>query len=324
MISVCVLAYNDAERIEKFISSLKGIDDIVISLDEFTTDKTKELAEKLGARIVGRSDFWETPTQEDIDRFEERFGYKPSFTTDNKFCDSGKVRNEAMNYCKHDWVFFPDSDEIVTWDLEEIKKALSLYDQIKCEYISSRDEAGKTTYDFEIGKLFKKSKHTWKGRVHEVIVPIGEAIINSSNKMKIDHYHTERIVDPKRNSRKLGAMEYAVIKDYDARTTCYLAREYYYNGEWQKGVDMYLNYLKVAKWLPEIVEAHIKISRCYWHLNQGDKSREYCLEAIRQNPMCKEAFWLMGIYYDEPWASKWQTLATACTNQDVLFRPTKV
>lgn len=321
MISACVLAYNDAERIEAFIKSLEGIDDIVISLDEFTTDKTKEIAESLGARVVSRSNFWSTPTQEDIDRFEERFKFKPHFTTENKFCRSGEVRNEAMTYCKNDWVFFPDSDEIVTWDLEEIKKLLPLYDQIKCNYISSRDDKGNSTYDFDIVKLFKKSVHTWKGRVHEVITPAGATKFGYTDKMKIDHYHTERVVDPSRNSRKLASMEYAVIKDYDARTTQYCAREYYYNGEYDHAVTLYKEYLKVAKWLPEIVETHIKMSRCYWHLNEGTKSREHCLEAIRQNPMCKEALQLMGIYYDNPWGRKWVELAKACTNEDSLFRP---
>jgi len=321
MISACVLAYNDEQRIEPFINSLEGIDDIVISLDEFTTDKTKEIAEKMGARVVSRSNFWSKPTQEDIDRFEDRFKFKPHFTTENTFCRSGEVRNEAMTYCKNDWVFFPDSDEIVTWELEEIKKLLPLYDQIKCNYISSRDDKGNSTYDFDIVKLFKKSVHTWKGRVHEVITPSGATKFGYTDKMKIDHYHTERVVDPTRNSRKLASMEYAVIKDYDARTTHYLAREYYYNGEYDHAITLYKAYLKVAKWLPEIVETHIKMSRCYWHLNEGTKSREHCLEAIRQNPMCKEALQLMGIYYDNPWGRKWVELAKSCTNEDSLFRP---
>jgi hypothetical protein len=36
-ISACVLAYMDEERIANFINSLKGINDIIISVDEFST-----------------------------------------------------------------------------------------------------------------------------------------------------------------------------------------------------------------------------------------------------------------------------------------------
>jgi len=318
-ISACVLAYSDAERIGKFIDSLKGIDDIVISLDEFTTDKTKEIAESMGTRVVSRSNFWSSPTQEDIDRFKDRFKFTPHFTLENKFCRSGEVRNEAMSYCKNDWVFFPDSDEIVTWDLPEIEKLLPDYDHINCNCISSRDDKGNSTYDFDICKLFRKSNHRWQGRVHEVIT--GGVKIYRTDKMVINHYHVHREVDPKKASRNIAAMEYAVIKDYDARTTHYLGREYWYNKEYDHAIKMYLDYLKVAKWEPEIVEAHIKLSRCYWEIGQGSKSREHCLEAVRNNPMCKEALFLMGVYYSEPWAGKWKELSKYATNEDVLFRP---
>ena len=320
-ISVVVLSYMDEERIEKFLNSVKGVDEIIVSLDEFSTDKTGEIAERLGARVVGRSDFWETPKQEDIDRFKERFGFLPEFTTENKFCKSGEVRNEAMTYAKNDWVFFPDSDEIVTWDLKEIEKLLPNYDQIKCDYIQDRDEKGNSIYDFEVCKLFRKRKVRWIGRVHEVVHNLGGNRFATADKMKIDHYHTHRIVDPKKASRGQISMEYAVIKDYDARTTHYLAREYFYNKEYDKAIKLYLDYLKVATWEPEIVEAHIKLSRCYWEIGQGEKSREHCLEAIRNNPQCKEALFLMSVYYNEPWAHKWKKLSKACTNEDSLFRP---
>jgi len=320
-ISGVVLAYNDEERIGKFIESLKGIDDIVVSLDEYSSDKTGEIATSLGAKVVSRSNFWESPKQEDIDRFKDRFKFDPHFTLEHKFCKSGDVRNEAMTYAKNDWIFFPDSDEIVTWDLPEIEKLLPLYDQINCNCIASHDEHNNPTYTFRICKLFRKNRVTWLGKVHEVVSAIGENRFCFTDKMKIDHYHAERKVDPKKDSRKLASMEYAVIKDYDARTTHYLAREYYYNLDYKHAIQMYLEYLKVAKWLPEIIEAHIKLSRCYWETGEGSKSREHCLEAVRQNPQCKEALFLMSIYYNEPWATKWRDLSKACTNEDVLFCP---
>jgi glycosyltransferase involved in cell wall biosynthesis len=321
MISACVLCYNDETRIVKFIESLKGIDDIVVSLDEYSDDKTGEIAESMGARVVGRSNFWISPTQEDIDRFKKRFGFDPVFTIENKFKMSADIRNEAMNYCKNDWVFFPDSDEIVTWDLEKVKLLLHDYDQIKCKYIHSRDSDGKSSYDFDVCKLFRKSNNRWVGRLHEVVQANGAKRFGYTDKMRIDHYQAQRVVDPKRDCKKLGAMEYAVIRDFDARTTHYLAREYFYNSQYEHAIQMYHEYLKVAKWLPEIVESHIKLSRCYWQIGEGGKSREHCLEAIRNNPQCKEAMQLMGVYYNDPWARKWRELSKHCTNEDSLFRP---
>jgi glycosyltransferase involved in cell wall biosynthesis len=319
-ISVCVLAYNDAERITDFINSLKGIDDIVVSVDEFTTDKTAEIATKLGARVVKRSDFWCTPTEKDIKRFEERFGYKPHFTTENKFCHSGKVRNEAMSYCKNDWVFFPDSDEIVTWDLKVVNKLLPLYDQIGCNYFSSWDENGKPVFGFITHKLFKKSMHTWVGRVHETPAPIAKVRSGFCTEMKMDHHHIHRIVPPDKASRNLQAMEYAVVSDYDDRTMIYLARELLYTHEYQNAIHMYNEYLKLAFWEPEIVEAHLKLAMCYWQIGEGSKSREHCLEALRNNPQNTEALYMMGVYYNEPWSHKWKELAKSASNEDALFK----
>jgi glycosyltransferase involved in cell wall biosynthesis len=321
-ISACVLAYMDEDRIADFINSLKGVDDIVISLDEYSTDRTGDIAESMGARVVKRSNFWVSPTEDDIKRFKVRFGYEPAFTTANSFCKSGDVRNEAMSYCKHDWVFFPDSDELVTWDLSILEKLLPLYDQIGCNYVGARDDKGNPVFGFETTKLFKKSLHKWIGRVHETPAPLTKSRSCYVPSMKIDHYHVHRIVAPDKASRNLASMEFAVISDYDVRTMNYLAREYYYNKEYKKALAMYTEYLKRAWWEPEITEAYLKMSQCHWQLQEGNDARETLLEAIKRNPQNVEALYLASIYYNEPWASRWRKSAMTADNEDVLFKYT--
>lgn len=319
-LSVCVLVYMDEERIANFINSVKGVDDIVISVDEFSTDKTGEIAESMGARVVGRSDFWVKPTAEDIKRFKVRFGYYPHFTIENNFCRSGDVRNEAMSHCKNDWVFFPDSDEIVTWDLDVIEKLLPLYDQLSGHYVAFRDEDGNDVYGFETIKIFKRSMHKWIGRVHETPAPTMKVRTGYVNGMILNHYHADRIVDPNRKSRNIAAMEFAVICDYDNRTMNYLAREYFYNKEYEHAISMYHEYLKRAFWEPEITETYIRLALCYWQVQDGDNSRKYCLEAIKCNPQNVEALYLMSVFYNEPWASRWKKLAKVADNDEVLFK----
>jgi glycosyltransferase involved in cell wall biosynthesis len=310
----------DEDRIADFINSLKGIDDIVISIDEYSTDRTAEIAESMGARVVKRSNFWVSPTEDDIKRFKIRFGNDPQFTTENRYCRSGDVRNEAMSYCKHDWVFFPDSDEIITWDLSILEKLLPHYDQLGCKYIAARDSEGEQVFGFETVKLFKKSMHKWIGRVHETPAPLVKVRTTYVPSMILNHYHANRVVDPKLASRNLAAMEFAVIQDYDVRTMNYLAREYYYLKEYKHSIDMYKEYLKRAWWEPEIVEGYIKMSLNHWQLQEGNEARACCLEAIKRNPQNVEALYLMSVYYDEPWSSRWRGLAKTATNEDVLFK----
>jgi tetratricopeptide (TPR) repeat protein len=115
-------------------------------------------------------------------------------------------------------------------------------------------------------------------------------------------------------------MEYAVISDYDNRTMNYLAREYYYNREYDKAISMYNEYLKRAYWEPEIVETYIRLSICHWQKQEGDKSREYALEALKRNPGNVETLYLLSVYFSEPWSSRWRKLAAAADNDDVLFK----
>lgn len=315
-ISAVVLAYKDEERIGRFIDSLKGIDDIVISLDEYSADKTGEIASSMGARVVKRSDFWETPTKEDISNFKKRFNFEPIFTLKDKYCRWDLVRNEAMSYCKNDWVFFPDSDEFVTWDLPEIEKLLRDHDQIEYKFVNSHNPDGSEASSFTHCKLFRKSRNKWAGSVHEVVVPIMKGIIKVfTDKMRLDHYQAVR---PYR-AEFLPRMEFAFIRNQDLRTLFYLAREYYYTKRYNDSIQLFDEYLKNARWLPEIAEAHYFKARCYWESNRGDQARKECFEAVHLNPDFKRALLLISEMHYEPWKSKWLKIAEGATNKDVLF-----
>ena len=50
-VSAYILAYNEAEKIADAISSVLWADEIVVA-DSGSTDRTVEIAEKLGARVV--------------------------------------------------------------------------------------------------------------------------------------------------------------------------------------------------------------------------------------------------------------------------------
>jgi glycosyltransferase involved in cell wall biosynthesis len=83
-ISAYILAYNEAEKIEAAISSVLWADEIVVA-DSGSTDGTVEIAEKLGARVV------QIP-----------------------FEGFGRLRNRAVEACRHEWIFSLDSDERCT------------------------------------------------------------------------------------------------------------------------------------------------------------------------------------------------------------------
>jgi glycosyltransferase involved in cell wall biosynthesis len=89
MFSIVILTLNEEQNLPLCLASAQGCDDIVI-LDSGSTDRTHEIAEHAGARVV-------------VNRFEN-FGQQRNFAhTDIRF--------------RHDWVFHLDADEQLTPEL---------------------------------------------------------------------------------------------------------------------------------------------------------------------------------------------------------------
>src|SRR5438270_799000 len=83
-LSAYILTYNEAEKIEAAIASVLWADEVVV-VDSHSTDRTVEIADSLGARVV------QVP-----------------------FTGFGELRNHALAACSHDWIFSLDSDERCT------------------------------------------------------------------------------------------------------------------------------------------------------------------------------------------------------------------
>ena len=83
-ISAYILTFNSAEKIEAAVTSVLWADEIVVA-DSHSTDRTAEIAEAHGARVI----------------------HIP-------FSTFGGLRNSAVEACRHDWIFSLDSDERCT------------------------------------------------------------------------------------------------------------------------------------------------------------------------------------------------------------------
>jgi len=83
-LSVYIIAFNEADKIKAALKSVQWADEIIVA-DSFSTDDTTAIAESFGARVV------QIP-----------------------FKGFGRLRNDAINACSHDWIFSLDSDERCT------------------------------------------------------------------------------------------------------------------------------------------------------------------------------------------------------------------
>lgn len=97
MISAVVITLNEEINIKDCLTALLKLTDDVVVLDSGSTDKTVEIAEKMGAKVIPIK--WQ--------------GYGPT-------------KNLAEKYVKYPWILSIDADEVLTEELVEELKALPL------------------------------------------------------------------------------------------------------------------------------------------------------------------------------------------------------
>ena len=145
-ISVTIITLNEENNIERCMKSVKSFADEVIVVDSGSTDKTVDIAKKLGAKIFVR-----------------------------KFDDYSNQKNFAASKTVGEWVFSLDADEVAAEQLsEEVKSAVKVKDYnaylIPRRNFILRAEIKYTRFspDKHIW-LWKKEKGKWVGKVHEEV-----------------------------------------------------------------------------------------------------------------------------------------------------------
>jgi glycosyltransferase involved in cell wall biosynthesis len=83
-ISAYVIAYNEEEKVADAVRSVLWADEVLL-IDSFSKDRTAEIAESLGARVV-----------------------------QVEFKGFGNLRNQAISECSNTWIFSLDADERCT------------------------------------------------------------------------------------------------------------------------------------------------------------------------------------------------------------------
>lgn len=147
MISCIILAQNEEKNLKECLNSVKWCDEVII-IDDYSTDKTEEIAKNFNARI-----------------------YKNHLNN-----DFANQRNFGLDKAKGDWVLFLDSDERITLALAtEIQQAIVFNTQNINGFFFKRTDVlwGRKLKHGETGnvkllRLAKRNVGVWQRAVHEV------------------------------------------------------------------------------------------------------------------------------------------------------------
>lgn len=149
VLSVVILTKNEEKNIEATVQNAWQCADEVLVVDSGSTDKTVELAERNGARVVFRA--W-----------------------DNDFAAQ---RNFALTKTDANWVLYLDADEHLNGELAQAVKKVTAGDpgavsgkqyslQRKSVAFGKKFSYG-VLYPDRVLRLFPRSSVTWTGKVHE-------------------------------------------------------------------------------------------------------------------------------------------------------------
>jgi glycosyltransferase involved in cell wall biosynthesis len=140
-ISASIITYNEEKNIERCINSLIGIADETVVIDSGSTDKTRAIATKLGAKVIT-----------------------------NKFEGHIQQKNFAITQTSHNWILSLDADEALSEELKN--KILEIKMTLKDDgYSFNRltNYCGKWIkhcgwYPDTKIRLFKKGNGRWSGK----------------------------------------------------------------------------------------------------------------------------------------------------------------
>ncbi len=172
MISAVILAHNDEKLIQRAIESVSWCDEIIV-IDDESTDKTPDIAKKMGAKVFSH------PLHDDF----------------------ASQRNFGLSKAGGDWVLFIDSDEIVSKELAlEIMRVLNTsevygYFVHRNDFLWGRELKHGETGNVRLLRLAKKNAGKWERPVHEVWQVAGRTETLSSPLLHYPHPDVAQFID---------------------------------------------------------------------------------------------------------------------------------
>jgi glycosyltransferase involved in cell wall biosynthesis len=219
--------------------------------------------------------------------------------------DFAAARNEAFKYATGDYILSIDADEyLVSKDIKSKIKGEGDGVSVKLLWEENHECFHRAP------RIFKKGLK-WVGECHETIACATS--IKSDIEIVYGNSPTHK-EDPNRNIRILES-----VKDKKARDYFYLSREYFMLGEYEKSLKYTDECIEKSTWRYEKADAYLTGARCLFYLQQGDKARQYCLNAIMLNPEFQEALCFMGDLSWEKEKQTWIKYAKIANNKDVIF-----
>lgn len=172
MISVCIVSFNEASKLNNCLKSIVDFADEIVVLDLGTIDDTKKVCQKYDAKI-----------------------FKHKFVP---FVEL--VRNYSVSRANGDWILILDPDETISLDLKEKLKEIVKDNNLDAVNIPRKNIffnkwiAHSNWWPDRQIRFFKKRKVLWSNKIHAYPIVSGKILnLEAKESLAITHFGYESI-----------------------------------------------------------------------------------------------------------------------------------
>ena len=262
---------NEEKTVQRTIESvLSVVDDVVIGIDNATTDNTLKVVQAaLGTK----------------NRSFHYFDFKDDFS---------EIRNSLIEKANHEWILILDGHEYVHPDslmfFEELKNT-DVGDTEIFDINVSQEDKGTTV--FTQPRLFK-SHIRYDLPIHNVIIQTEKRVLLAQ--VKIIHDQPLERLQARKEQRK--GMNIAGLKgkamDGDTRSMYYLANTYFEMDDFKNAKKWLLKYIPKSGFQHERYEARIQLAIIYLKDGSLEPAEKALLGCFKDNVVLNEHLILLG------------------------------
>lgn len=289
-ISQCLIAKNEEEKIGYCLSHLKSVVDEQIVVDTGSTDKTVEIAEKMGAKVY-------------------------NFEWINDF---SAARNFAIDKAKGDWIIFLDCDEYFADNSIPMIKSFIKgihgnrnINGIATELININEDKKVLSVAKNVSpRIFRNRKNIrYKNKIHEFLIHtkskdpnVSLACLDGTDNLKIFHtgYDDKIVQEKNKNERNISMLKEKLAESpKDSHLNLYVSKSLYMNGEYKEAFDYALQALKHIDGSKELMyypEIYSSIMYSMYSLASSyDETKQIYDQAVEKYPSFPDYYMAMGL-----------------------------
>jgi len=273
-----MIVKNEEATIERVLTCAKAICDELIVVDTGSTDRTVEIAERLGAKVF-------------------------SFAWVNDFA---AARNFSLAQCTGDWVLWLDADDLITPESQQHLLTLKnqhLSDSLDVVYLPYKYAFSPENPEVCILEVLRERlvrraiEPRWQFPIHEQIEIQPEWRCLSMQDIFIDHRPAQGS-ETARISRNVGILKQAATGENPH------PRMLYYYGlaclemqQTEEAVAVFSRYFQVAQTQPvwEVYDAHMVLANHHKTAKNFQQAQAHCQQAIHLDHTRAKALNQMGI-----------------------------